>query len=117
MKKVIRYQCEWCGGEFKTPDKHKCRFDPKFKNCLSCANRGKFVQGESPTYHPDTLGLLDSGTSDGFDCEAQGKAGEGGWNDFECGAVAAAEHGCPDWKPIEGYKGQETFIEIEEKRR
>lgn len=40
-----------------------------------------------------------------------------GWNDFNCGAVAAAEHGCPDWKPIEGYKGKETFKEIESKRR
>lgn len=111
MKMVTRYKCEWCGGEFKTADRHKCKYDPKFKNCLSCANRGKFVQGRSPTYDPYTLGLVDGGTSNGFDCKEQGEAGGGGWNDFSSGAVAASEHGCRDWKPIEGYKGKESYRE------
>lgn len=51
------------------------------------------------------------GTSNGFDCKEQGEAGSGGWNDFSNGAVAAAEHGCHDWKPIEGYKGKESYRE------
>lgn len=36
MKEVIRYQCEFCKKEFKTPDKHYCKFNPELKNCFSC---------------------------------------------------------------------------------
>lgn len=38
MKKVIRFECEFCEKLFKTPDRHKCKYDPKFKNCYSCGH-------------------------------------------------------------------------------
>ena len=37
MKKVLRYQCEYCKKEFHTPDRHKCKFNPVLKNCFTCA--------------------------------------------------------------------------------
>ena len=39
MKKVIKWLCEHCGKEFKTPDKHFCRKDPVNKSCASCGNK------------------------------------------------------------------------------
>lgn len=36
LKEVVRYECEHCNKDFKTPDRHVCKFDPKFKNCHSC---------------------------------------------------------------------------------
>lgn len=38
MKQVIRYQCQFCKQEFKTPNRHNCKRDPKYKNCFSCKN-------------------------------------------------------------------------------
>lgn len=115
MKKVVRYQCEWCGKEFRTPDRHQCKWDPKWKNCLSCANRGKFVKGEAPRASLD--GWEGDGISNGFECAVHGESGQGGWNDFDCGAVSCAVLGCPDWKKIKGYNGKETFKKIESERR
>lgn len=38
MKKVVRYQCELCKKEFRTPNRHKCKFRPELKNCFTCKN-------------------------------------------------------------------------------
>lgn len=38
MKKVTRYQCQFCKKDFKTPDRHQCKKDPKLKNCFTCRN-------------------------------------------------------------------------------
>ena len=38
MKQVTRYECPFCKKLFKTADRHKCKRDPKLKNCFSCAN-------------------------------------------------------------------------------
>ena len=34
--KITRYKCIWCGGEYKTDHRHRCRFDPAFRSCYSC---------------------------------------------------------------------------------
>lgn len=36
MEKVIRYQCEHCKKEFKTPNRHYCKMNPELKNCFTC---------------------------------------------------------------------------------
>jgi len=36
MKEVVRYQCEFCGKDFRTPNKHQCKYDPSLKNCYTC---------------------------------------------------------------------------------
>lgn len=38
LTEVKRYNCEFCGKDFRTPDRHICKFDPKFKNCHSCTH-------------------------------------------------------------------------------
>lgn len=35
FKELKMYQCKWCGGIFHTT-RHKCKFNPEYKNCLSC---------------------------------------------------------------------------------
>ena len=121
MKKVVRYQCEWCGGEFKTPDRHICKWAPESHNCLSCVHRGKFVEGRKGQVHPFTGECLEDPIPNAFECAAcPGCCGEGGWNDFhpDWGATSInRDKHCSNWKLIDGYKGKQTFKEIEEKRR
>jgi len=42
MEKVIRYKCEYCDKEFRTPNRHQCKYDPKFKNCYTCKHNHGF---------------------------------------------------------------------------
>ena len=30
------YECEYCKKLFKTSNRHKCKYDPKLKNCYTC---------------------------------------------------------------------------------
>ena len=47
MKQVIRYQCNFCKKEFRTPDRHKCKFRPELRNCFTCKNfNGWNIDGE-----------------------------------------------------------------------
>lgn len=119
MKKVTRYLCEWCGKEFKTPDRHQCKWDPKWKNCLSCANRGIFVKGEPP--RQIGFGEWDEGISNSFECHGEEfppseTINQGGFNDFECGAASCLELGCSNWKPLSNYLGKKTYKEVESNR-
>ena len=52
MKQVIRYQCELCKKEFKTPDRHYCKKNPKLKNCFTCKHLKGWLESEEsvPTY-------------------------------------------------------------------
>ena len=113
MTKVVRYKCEWCGIEFKTPHLHKCKWDVDAHNCLSCKHRGKYVQGTPTTHDPYTLGVVDAGTSAYFECPFNNG---GGGNDFDCGATDPNGNGCEHWELIEGYEGKRTFIKIEQER-
>lgn len=75
MEQVTRYKCAWCGKEFKTPNRHLCKWDPDSHNCLSCVYRGEFVKGE-PTRQT------------GIDSWEEGYPAE-----FECFALMALEDG------------------------
>ena len=46
MKKVVRYQCQFCKKEFKTPNKHNCKFNPELKNCFTCKYLKDWIYGE-----------------------------------------------------------------------
>lgn len=113
MEKVIRYRCKWCGREFRTPDRHCCRFDPDAKNCLSCAYVGKFDEGEPSRGHPSMPGY-DEGVAPSFEC-ACGHGGGGGWNSFP-EAVSRpdserTDYHCPDHKLMDGYVGSRSFAD------
>ncbi len=46
MKEIKAYICEHCGKLFRTPSRHKCKFDPIFKNCHSCKSCKGFTNEE-----------------------------------------------------------------------
>lgn len=113
MTKVDRYRCEWCGKEFRTPDRHRCKWDADAHNCLSCKHRGEYVAGESATFDPFTLGVVDEGKAARFKCPYYDG---GGGNDFDCGATSPNGNGCEHWQLVEGYRGKRSFVEIKTKR-
>lgn len=131
MKKVVRYQCEWCGKEFKTPDRHLCKWRPEIHNCLSCRHRGMFLKGEQPhPVHWDSMSPdWTEGKADRFACHAQAGTefieadGNWGWNLFPAAVRACHEtedgkpKWCHDWEPIPKYKGKKSYSEIESARR
>lgn len=51
MKQVTRYQCQYCKKDFRTPDKHYCKFNPKLKNCFTCKNLKGWEEGEIEEIH------------------------------------------------------------------
>ena len=46
MKEVTRYQCQFCKKDFKTPNKHHCKFNPKLKNCFTCRHLKGWEEGD-----------------------------------------------------------------------
>ena len=115
MEQVTRYRCAWCGKEFKTPDRHDCKWDPDAHNCLSCVHRGK--------YHPESVLDFDPQTGEkdslpaGFECACEWDD----WCSFDGGfgrhaASVNHEKHCPDYKTVHGWKGKATFREIEQRR-
>jgi len=46
MKAITVYQCEYCKKLFKTPNRHKCKKNPKLKNCFSCRHLDGWKEGE-----------------------------------------------------------------------
>lgn len=105
MLKVTRYKCAWCGEEFRTPDKHDCKFDPDKRNCLSCRHVcGTFlVRGDKLNGEGDTVF---------FQCRKHGKDECDLSNDI---SVLHADHwrgDCPQYELADGYAGKETYKRI-----
>lgn len=46
MKEVTRYQCKFCKKDFKTPNRHYCKFNPALKNCFTCKHLKGWESGE-----------------------------------------------------------------------
>lgn len=46
MKEVTRYQCPYCKKDFRTPDKHYCKFNPILRNCFTCKHLKGWSEGE-----------------------------------------------------------------------
>lgn len=109
MKKVTRYLCEWCGKEFKTPDRHRCRWSPEAHNCLSCKHRGK-------SHKEDSIGAETYSEWVAFDCPFFDDPCEAPC-DFAKGAVSTKGNGCQHWELIEGYEGKTTFAKTESERK
>ena len=54
MITITRYQCSFCLDIFKTNNKHKCKYNPKFKNCFSC---NEFKGFEEDIYSGDEFNM------------------------------------------------------------
>lgn len=108
MKEVIRYQCEFCKKDFKTPNRHYCKMNPKLKNCFTC----KFLKGwtnDSSDY--------DIGTPAPYpECMADE---DPSWNDWNLETIKEVnydmqcekwEQGKYDWrKDFKEYEGMEAL--------
>lgn len=46
LKPVLRYQCEFCKQEFRTPNRHNCKMNPVFKNCFTCENLKGWLESD-----------------------------------------------------------------------
>lgn len=51
MKEVTRYECQFCKKDFKTPNRHECKFNPELKNCFTCKYLKGWVEGEKDYHH------------------------------------------------------------------
>lgn len=40
MKPINVYECQHCKKLFRTATRHKCKFNPKLRNCFSCKHHG-----------------------------------------------------------------------------
>ena len=118
MMKVIRYKCKWCGREFRTPNLHKCRFNPSNRCCLSCKHCGRFSSFEEEDWNvraecvSDGVFAQPTITVKGFHCmKSDTEVGEGGYNDLPTALYGAISdgHGCQDWEIMDGYCGSQTF--------
>ena len=73
MKQVIRYECEFCGKDFRTPKRHQCKYDPRFKNCYSCKhNKGFYKEDRGDGYGTDIIAECDKDYCDFNALEASG---------------------------------------------
>lgn len=117
MKKVIRYECPWCGKLFKTPNRHQCKFDPANRNCLSCRHCGAFGRSIEEDWERDFECVGDGlfrpreVVTMGFRCERDGTdVGEGGFNDFPVAVSLLHQgRGCRDWEMLPDYTGTKSF--------
>ncbi len=102
MKKVIRYKCEYCNKEFKTPDRHFCKKKPELKNCFTCKHlKGWLVSEESaPIYFESETNYKIYPNYP--DCAAG--AGES-WN-IEIIKKCNYDMQCNYWKPKESEVGE-----------
>lgn len=91
MKQVIRYQCEHCQKEFRTPDRHYCKMNPQLKNCFTCIYLRGWVEGpcigegEWAANYPD--------------CAAE----EPNWGDWDIEMIKEVNYDmqCERWEPGE----------------
>lgn len=62
MEKVIRYHCEHCNKDFRTPGRHHCKKDPALKNCYTCKHLTGWDDGETNEYgHRDPYPECEAG--------------------------------------------------------
>ena len=51
MKQLTVYECEYCKKLFKTPNRHKCKYNPEMKSCFSCKHNKGFYEETIERYY------------------------------------------------------------------
>ena len=101
FQKVTRFQCIYCGKEFKTM-RHKCRFHPMQKNCLSCAHNcgvnSILVPGDG-NYEEATHVKI-------FECTKEVELVHRILPEM---AMKNWQGDCPNWELMKNYQGKESF--------
>ena len=104
FEKVVRYKCKWCGGIFST-ERHKCKFSPKRKNCMSCKHCIGFRKGSGAIYDPVSLGYVDVDPS-WFICDM----GIDGYNDLtDIHDNGWDGLGCDSYELMDNYNGKKSY--------
>lgn len=107
---VTRYVCRYCRREFKTTLRHRCKFNPSFRNCFSCmhctdihwiADSGEVLTEQEAK----DMGYI--GCSKVFSCAR--------CIDEKLHSVTELsaqnwEAGCPMWEMIPAYTGKDSFL-------
>lgn len=107
---VTRYVCRFCSREFKTPTRHQCKYNPKFKNCFSCANSTEihWIDDTGRVIAEQEAAELNFiGCNKVFSCTCGGdekmrsitKLSARQWNSD-----------CRMWQTIPGYTGKDSFL-------
>ena len=115
FRKITRYECIWCGSIFKTDNKHRCKFNPDYRNCYSCRYCDGIESMES-TYsvpfaaHENASAVLknivDTETLKKIACR---KGHAVYTRDI---ALKKNEYMCPDHEIMENYEGKKSYYQI-----
>jgi hypothetical protein len=97
MKKVVRYECQFCKKEFRTPGRHHCKRNPELKNCFSCKHLVGWKKSEDRIYSPGVIfpnyPHCDAGMSEDWDIEIIKSKGY----DMQCESYEHGQHDGPTW--------------------
>lgn len=107
---VTRYVCRFCRREFKTISRHRCKFNPSFRNCFSCKKCTGIhwitVHGERITeQEAKEMGFV--GCSKVFSCAIDAE------QKLRSFAELSAQNwkaGCSMWEIIPVYTGKDSFL-------
>ena len=120
FRKISRYECIWCGSIFKTDNKHRCKFNPDYRNCYSCRYCDGIESMES-TYsvpfaaHENASAVLknivDTETLKKIACR---KGHAVYTRDI---ALKKNEYMCPDHEIMENYEKEQELLRQEEEAR
>lgn len=110
FNKIQMYECVWCGKVFKSMW-HKCKFNPKLKNCFSCKYCTGFEEFEGQEADPQTGWQWEIPPYRFFKCDLE-EANEEDYPDFDALYSRGWKGNCPYWEQRKDYKGRESYAEI-----
>lgn len=111
---VVRYRCRWCGKEgLKTPYRHKCKFNPEYKNCFSCRYcKGVEVihisRGEQVTEQENQIFEFEKRMICEKTCDPGGK--DGIRTLWKLSLYRKWKAMCPEYLRMDFYEGKDTYV-------
>lgn len=111
---VVRYRCRWCGKEgLKTPYRHKCKFNPEYKNCFSCRHcKGvEFIRisdGEQITEKEAQASGCEKRMICEKSCDPDGK--ENIRTLWKMSLYRKWKVMCPEYLKMDFYEGKDTYV-------
>jgi len=110
FNKIQMYECVWCRKAFKSM-RHKCKFNPKLKNCFSCKHCTGFDEFEGQRADPQTGWDWEIPPYRYFECDLE-EATDKEYPNFDALYSHNWEGNCPYWEQRKDYKGKESYAEI-----
>lgn len=111
---VVRYRCRWCGREgLKTPYRHKCKFNPEYKNCFSC----RHCKGVEFIRISDGKRITEK-EAQIFECEKRmscEKSSDPEWKEnirtlWKLSLYRKWKAMCPEYQRLDFYEGKDTYV-------